>query len=402
MEYAEVKYGKQLVQDTKILLNVLVLYIPLPVFWALFDQQGSRWTFQATRMDGDLGFYEIKPDQMQVVNPLLILIFIPIYDVLFYPLLSKIGIRRPLQKLTLGGILAGVAFLCSAFVELELEGTYPVQPIVGESQLRMFNTLPCEYNVMTNIPDHQSFIIKSLESYKADVPVNDTQLFTYEMSASNAILCPPKTGNIRLNSSEANSFYIRGQDIVSYQDDPSKSRTGDPLLRILANTLTERRITAIDTNHPNRLARFDSITTNTTIFEVFASNYEVYIDDTLVATFTVKQGSVSTLLISQNADLDFSWEIIEIAAPNSMHMLWLLPQYIIMTLGEVMFSITGLAFSYAQAPLSMKSVLQACWLLAVAFGNVIDIIVVGLKAFDSQVNFINIFKLLKTIYYFYL
>jgi len=41
--------------------------------------------------------------------------------VLFYPLLSKIGVRRPLQKLTLGGILAGVAFLCSGIVELQLE-----------------------------------------------------------------------------------------------------------------------------------------------------------------------------------------------------------------------------------------------------------------------------------------
>lgn len=79
-----------------------MLYLPLPFFWALFDQQGSRWTFQATRMDGDVGFYTIKPDQMQVVNPLLILIFIPLYEVAFYPVLNLIGVRRPLQKLTGG------------------------------------------------------------------------------------------------------------------------------------------------------------------------------------------------------------------------------------------------------------------------------------------------------------
>lgn len=88
--------------ETRILLNVLVLYLPLPFFWALFDQQGSRWTFQATRMDGDIGVYVIKPDQMQVINPLLILIFIPLYEVAFYPLLNLIGIRRPLQKITAG------------------------------------------------------------------------------------------------------------------------------------------------------------------------------------------------------------------------------------------------------------------------------------------------------------
>lgn len=40
-----------------------------------------------------------------------------------------------------------------------------------------------------------------------------------------------------------------------------------------------------------------------------------------------------------------------------------------------MFSITGLEFSYSQAPANMKSVLQGGWLLTVAFGNVIVLIV---------------------------
>ena len=111
LDYAENKFGRKLVLETRILLNVLVLYLPLPFFWALFDQQGSRWTFQATRMDGDVGFYVIKPDQMQVVNPLLILIFIPLYEVAFYPVLNLIGIRRPLQKLTGGKCLSVVRVL---------------------------------------------------------------------------------------------------------------------------------------------------------------------------------------------------------------------------------------------------------------------------------------------------
>ena len=83
--------------------------------------QGSRWTFQATRMDGELGSWSLKPDQVQVVNPLLILLFIPVFEAVIYPLLAKCNIKRPLQKLGIGGVLGAVAFVISAIVELQLQ-----------------------------------------------------------------------------------------------------------------------------------------------------------------------------------------------------------------------------------------------------------------------------------------
>lgn len=51
-----------------------------------------------------------------------------------------------------------------------------------------------------------------------------------------------------------------------------------------------------------------------------------------------------------------------------------------------MFSVTGLGFSFTQAPESMKSVLQACWLLTVAFGNIFVVIIAELKFFKSQAS----------------
>ena len=38
--------------------------------------------------------------------------------------------------------------------------------------------------------------------------------------------------------------------------------------------------------------------------------------------------------------------------------MWLLPQYAVVTVGEILFSITSMEFAYSQAPPSMKSVLQ--------------------------------------------
>ena len=50
---------------------------------------------------------------------------------------------------------------------------------------------------------------------------------------------------------------------------------------------------------------------------------------------------------------------------------WQILAYAILTLGEAMVSITGLEFSYTQSPNSMKSVVMALWLFAVATGNVL-------------------------------
>jgi proton-dependent oligopeptide transporter, POT family len=48
---------------------------------------------------------------------------------------------------------------------------------------------------------------------------------------------------------------------------------------------------------------------------------------------------------------------------------WQLLAYVLLTASEVMVSITGLEFSYTQAPQKMKSVVMAVWLFTVSLGN---------------------------------
>lgn len=110
IEYSEEKYGKVLVADTRVVFQVLVLYLPITLFWALFYQQGSRWVLQAVRMNGSLGFYTVIPDQLNVLHPLLALLLIPVFENVLNPLLAKVNIVSDLHKVTLGGVLAGVAF----------------------------------------------------------------------------------------------------------------------------------------------------------------------------------------------------------------------------------------------------------------------------------------------------
>jgi hypothetical protein len=65
------------------------------------------------------------------------------------------------------------------------------------------------------------------------------------------------------------------------------------------------------------------------------------------------------------------------AQGERLHVAWQLIPYFIMTLSEVMVSITGLQFGYSQAPKRVKSVIMGLWLMMVSLGNV-------LVAFVSQ------------------
>lgn len=76
-------------------------------------------------MNGSLGAIDLKPDQMHLINAALILLFIPLYQVLFYPILDKLGLSTPLRRMTFGGVLAGISFLLAALVDSVLLGRNP-------------------------------------------------------------------------------------------------------------------------------------------------------------------------------------------------------------------------------------------------------------------------------------
>ncbi len=54
---------------------------------------------------------------------------------------------------------------------------------------------------------------------------------------------------------------------------------------------------------------------------------------------------------------------------DAVSITWQILPYVLLTLGEVLVSATGLEFAYSQAPAPMKGVIMAFWTLAVTVGN---------------------------------
>jgi len=64
----------------------------------------------------------IKPDQVETLNPLLIVTLIPLFEVTLYPCLQHFKIRfTPLKRMAAGLILAGLSFIVAAIVQIHIE-----------------------------------------------------------------------------------------------------------------------------------------------------------------------------------------------------------------------------------------------------------------------------------------
>lgn len=124
LDYSIAKYGQNLINETKIVLNILIMFIPLPIYWSGILLQNSRWVFQASKMNGDIGWFVIKPDQMLFFNSALSMLLFPLCEYVLYPLLAKIGIKTLLHRMTFGGIVSAIALGLSAIVETQIEKNF--------------------------------------------------------------------------------------------------------------------------------------------------------------------------------------------------------------------------------------------------------------------------------------
>jgi dipeptide/tripeptide permease len=108
----------QQLDDAAQALHVLPILAMFPIFWALYDQQSSVWTLQATRM----ALSGLQPEQLNIVNPVEIMIFIPLFDRWIYPAMEARGWNiAPLRRMSWGMVLAAAAFFVSGLVESTIQ-----------------------------------------------------------------------------------------------------------------------------------------------------------------------------------------------------------------------------------------------------------------------------------------
>ena len=292
-------------EGKRAMINLAPLFLVfVPMFWVIFDQTGSAWVLQADKMDRQLGILWL-PSQIQAVNPLLILIGIPLFTYGVYPLMGKFFNPTPLRKIGIGLMLTAAAFVISGAIETKIESR--------------------------QIQDSQGFFNQMV-----------TQLDGMAPEALAASSGEGKDGELAVWSRSA----MAAADVGGVDRKALAELLGMGEAELEAQLKDGGMLT------PDQIR---------VVFEQLAV-------EGVGDTPKVLNAAVSAARVL-GEDHGWDEETINGKLSEMPNVLWQFIAYIILTSAEIMVSIVCLEFAYTQAPKKMKSFIMGVFFLGVFAGN---------------------------------
>ncbi|KAL6731232.1 hypothetical protein Aduo_002134 [Ancylostoma duodenale] len=376
LDRAAPEHSPEMIQAVKSFVNVAVIFGPLVFFWALFDQQGSTWVLQARRLDGQIGWITVLPEQINILNPLIVIIMVPVFEAFIYPIARKIFHVTPLRKMAVGGLLTATAFIMAGLLQLEVNKTMESPPASGRVYLQRIGNA-------SNVHSFQQLgnpgtVIGDLPSGRTEVDAGVYSIEAGGVTHTLNLTVPGKGYVVGLYAENDTT-----SQIYTFMYATEKTDNGASRIYFIVPEGNAGQVFVV--NYKNKVVVSQNLTSGNFVDIrpglIDNGEYMLYYGKDCMATscpkkipFTAAMGSVKVLHVHDNT---MEGDYHELVRPNTVSILWVLPQYFVITLGEVLLSVTGLEFAYSQSAPNMKSVLQALWLLTVFMGNVIDMAISG-------------------------
>uniref|UniRef100_A0A914V5Q8 Uncharacterized protein n=1 Tax=Plectus sambesii TaxID=2011161 RepID=A0A914V5Q8_9BILA len=280
-----------------------------------------------------------------------------------------------------GGLLASLSFVIAGLLQLQVNKTMEVRPPANQAFLQVYHNTDCKF--IDNMEPNQ-WTKLTLNASLLNVEPKEACNFNAPLAANMSV----DGRGYFLGAYSANNQ--SGAESFSY--DVKKTGEGKTRVYILADPtiFKDNYLYAFDDN--NELRKDAPLKTGSYLDvkpKVWGSPvYTLRIGKDCatrdadhqcdkVGELDAKMGAAHVMLFWQEDGKVKNSPLQQIVRENSVSLLWQLPQFLCITTGEVLFSVTGLEFSYSQAAPNMKSVLQAMWLMTVALGNVIDMGISG-------------------------
>ncbi|XP_013147277.1 PREDICTED: solute carrier family 15 member 1-like [Papilio polytes] len=403
LDYSAEKYGQKLVSDMKVVCSILYLYLPVPIFWSLFDQQGSRWTFQASRLRSEVFGMTLMPDQLQVMNPAMVLVMIPVCSGGVWPILPDLP---PLQKMFIGGMLAAMAFVSAGILQIGIERSTLQVPGHDQTGLVVLNTLACPVEIavrgegiapvethgtaLTSPLPHRNLGLTATCPYHCAGRIIKQHVIKAELHTVAGMFMPVIVGQ---NSDDQIRFYFMDPNQFG------KSLTGKPKLKVVyvgdtgpnknvsITVETDKRLNDIyyvSDSPVDHIGESAYMCLQPGKFKWHASSATGELSGS--GEGYVRAGGVYVLCLRERLGRLDAAVLHAPNPPNELHLAWIVPQYLLVSIAEIMFAVSGLEFSFTQAPKSMKTITIAAWYVSVAFGNLIVILIAQTKIFESRAS----------------
>ncbi|KAF2155201.1 putative peptide transporter [Myriangium duriaei CBS 260.36] len=137
-------YDDAWVDEVRRGLKACKVFLFLPLYWLAYNQMTANLTSQAATMV----LNGVPNDIIQNLNPISLLIMIPIFDMLVYPGLRKLGFHfTPIKRMTMGFYVASMAMIAACVTQVYIYRMSPCGTHATTCKDADGNTLPAQINV---------------------------------------------------------------------------------------------------------------------------------------------------------------------------------------------------------------------------------------------------------------
>ena len=320
---------EQKATDRRLKLETLsrigLLFLTVMFFWAIFDQSASTWIFFAdTYMDLHLFGFAVTADQLQAFNALFIVTLLPLSVVMFNALAKKGYKIRPTDKMIVGFMLTGLSMAIlglSGFLAGKKQDAVKLTLKEGEvilpaAEKKLADLSPAAANFggvwVAALEGKYNADNKKIEFTDGKVTLTDGSVIVIEKG--------------RIDFDKSRGFFTQPA-LNPAGSRESKFKPGDYPLGSDKLVIGDNNAASVKTSE-----------------KVEAPQDKEPPKVTLDATDWVPPSERVT-----------AW--------------WQILAFFILTLAEILISVTGLELAFVAAPPTMKSFVTACWLVTVGMAN---------------------------------
>jgi dipeptide/tripeptide permease len=318
----------------RVLGQLALLFLLVTFFWGVFDQSSYTWVYFArTYMDRVVLGYELAPDQIQALNPLFIVVFIGGTLIYRTYIADPTAVTKPGMAPTTK-MLIGFLLTSGCMVVMAVAGF-----LAGQKQDAI------------RVTTKEGEII---------LPMSDSQPADVTASAG------------RANISFSNGMSLALSD-WSYDENKKRAAFSSGQLKLADGktvTITDGRI---DFDKSREVFATSTISPVGALeLKLKPGDYPIG-DDKLVIgqgnSAEVKKGEIVAVPAEDKKPTGSLERIDWVKPAERVTVWWMALAFLVITVAEILISVTGLELAFVVAPPSMKGFITGCWLLTVALAN---------------------------------